>query len=74
MDHRGSGACDGGLIAGRSYLLKELSAPLGYNLFEPVMFTMSLDGRRIAGISNQLNTITVHTDSSGEEKEDRIRP
>ncbi len=62
-----------GLIAGRSYLLKELSAPLGYNLFEPVMFTMSLDGRRIAGISNQLNTITVHTDSSGEEKEDRIR-
>ncbi|MCI8659294.1 MAG: hypothetical protein HFG54_03445 [Lachnospiraceae bacterium] len=62
-----------GLTAGKSYLLKELSAPLGYDLFEPVLFTMSLDGRRIVGISNQLNTITIHSDSEDEEKRDLIQ-
>lgn len=50
-----------GLVAGHSYLLKELKAPDGYHRMQPVLFTMSQDGRRIAAISNRLNTITVHT-------------
>lgn len=49
-----------GLIAGRSYLLKELSSPTGYHLMEPVLFVMSMDGRRIIKISNEVNTVTVH--------------
>ncbi len=59
-----------GLIAGRSYLLKELQAPAGYNLMKPVMFTLSADGRRIVNISNRLNTITVSYITSGTEHVD----
>ena len=33
-----------GLTAGRSYLLKELKAPKGYHLMEPILFAMSMDG------------------------------
>ncbi|MDD3252935.1 MAG: SpaA isopeptide-forming pilin-related protein [Lachnospiraceae bacterium] len=48
-----------GLIAGRSYLLKELQAPSGYHTMEPILFTLSQDGRKISEVSNQLETITV---------------
>lgn len=54
-----------GLVAGRSYLLKELEAPEGYNLMKPVLFTLSADGRKIANISNRLNTIAVDYITSG---------
>lgn len=50
-----------GLVAGRSYLLKEQKAPEGYHIMEPILFALSLDGRRIVNVSNQLTTITVHT-------------
>lgn len=56
-----------GLTGGHSYLLKELSAPEGYELMEPVLFTLSGDGRRISDISSHCHTITVHTvDSDGD--------
>lgn len=50
-----------GLTAGHSYLLKELKAPEGYHIMEPILFTLSSDGREIAAVSNRLNTITIHT-------------
>lgn len=50
-----------GLVAGYSYLLRERKAPEGYHIMQPILFTLSLDGRRIVHVSNQLNTITVHT-------------
>lgn len=50
-----------GLKAGRSYLLKEHKAPAGYDLMKPVIITVSKDGRRIVGISNQWNTILVNS-------------
>ncbi|MEG0688039.1 MAG: SpaA isopeptide-forming pilin-related protein, partial [Hungatella sp.] len=49
-----------GLVAGRSYLLKELKAPAGYNLMEPVIFTVSSDGRKISRLTNDLNSISVN--------------
>ncbi len=49
-----------GLVAGRSYLLKELLAPEGYSQMEPLILTMSKDGRMLAGISSRLNTVTFH--------------
>lgn len=49
-----------GLKAGRSYLLKEQKAPPGYSLMKPVVFTLSADGRKIAAVSNRLNTVTVN--------------
>lgn len=49
-----------GLVAGKSYLLKELQAPAGYNLMEPVIFTVSADGRKISRLTNDLNTISVN--------------
>lgn len=62
-----------GLTAGKSYLLRELSAPPGYDLMDPVIITMSADGRRIAGISNRLNTITVYSHFSESTREDSIQ-
>lgn len=58
-----------GLTAGRSYLLKELKAPEGYHVMEPVLFNLSADGRKIAGISNRLATVTVNyiTAADGQE-------
>lgn len=50
-----------GLVAGHTYLLLERKAPEGYHLMEPILFTLSVDGRRIASVSNRLNTVTVHT-------------
>ena len=49
-----------GLVAGKSYLLKELKAPNGYNLMKPVIFTISANGRSIQSVTNRLNTITVN--------------
>lgn len=46
-----------GLVAGRSYYLVETQAPAGFNVMKPVILTMSSDGRKISGISNQVNTI-----------------
>jgi len=50
-----------GLIAGKSYILLERTAPTGYNVMKPVTFTVSLDGRKITSISNNLNLIEVST-------------
>lgn len=50
-----------GLVAGKSYLLVEKKAPKGYNLMNPVMFTVSQDGRKITMISDKLHTVTVNT-------------
>lgn len=50
-----------GLVAGKSYLLLEKKAPKGYNLMNPVMFTVSQDGRKITTISDKLHTVTVNT-------------
>lgn len=49
-----------GLIAGRSYLLKELQVPDGYYPMEPILFTLSADGRKISDISNQLSAVKIH--------------
>lgn len=49
-----------GLIAGRSYYLVETKAPAGFNTMKPVIITMSSDGRKISGISNQVNTVKVN--------------
>ena len=49
-----------GLVAGKSYLLKELKAPEGYNLMKPIVFTISENGRSIQSVTNKLNTITVN--------------
>lgn len=55
-----------GLIAGRTYLLKELEAPPGYQLAEPLLFTVSQDGRRIQDMTNQWNLIEINgTAASG---------
>ncbi len=59
-----------GLVAGRSYLLKELKAPKGYHLMDPVLFMMSMDGRRIIKISSQVNTVAIH---SARDYEDEIQ-
>lgn len=50
-----------GMIAGHSYLLKEVQAPAGYHQMKPILFAISSDGRRITEISDRLNTITVHS-------------
>lgn len=47
-----------GLIAGRTYLLMEEKAPNGYDLMEPVAFTISMDGRRITELDNKKAVIT----------------
>ncbi len=49
-----------GLVAGRSYILKELRAPAGYLVMEPIMFTVSADGRGIERISNEQDMVSVH--------------
>lgn len=57
-----------GLKAGKSYILTEQKAPPGYNLMKPVLFTVSMDGRKITAITNGINMITVNTiqaDASG---------
>ena len=48
-----------GLTAGQTYVLAELAAPSGYQLMEPVAFTLSEDGRRIASISSCLASVTI---------------
>lgn len=47
----------GKLSAGRSYLLKELAAPAGYTCAEPLLFTISDDGRKIVHVTNQRNKV-----------------
>lgn len=46
----GNHVVTGVLSAGGVYLLKELKAPDGYALTEPVLFSVSDDGRRVSGI------------------------
>jgi len=41
------------LVAGKSYVLTELSAPNGSSVMQPVMFTVSADGRKIEAVSNR---------------------
>ena len=53
-----------GLIAGRTYLLKELEAPPGYRIARPLLFTVSQDGRRIQDMTNGLDMIQVRRDDA----------
>ncbi len=48
-----------GVTAGQSYLLVEEEAPVGYQVMEPIMFTISEDGRKIIYISSQSESILV---------------
>lgn len=50
-----------GLKAGKSYILTEQKAPPGYNIMKPILFTVSMDGRKIVAITNGINMITVNT-------------
>lgn len=61
-----------GLEAGRSYLLVERKAPKGYQLMEPLIFTLSADGRRICSITNQINTLEANYRSSDQDESREI--
>lgn len=55
-----------GLVAGRSYLLKEWYVPAGYHEMSPIMFTVSADGRGIARMTDQISTVEIHTASDAQ--------
>ena len=52
---------DGKLIAGHTYLLKELEAPAGYNVERPVVFTVSNTGRSINIVNDGVNMLEIET-------------
>ncbi|MEG0813810.1 MAG: SpaA isopeptide-forming pilin-related protein [Clostridium sp.] len=54
----------GKLSAGGIYLLKELQAPEGYALSEPMLFTISDDGRKLVHVTNNLNIVEFHMSGS----------
>lgn len=51
----------GKLSAGKMYILKELEAPEGYICAEPLLFTISDDGRRIVHVTDNRNQIWFRT-------------
>lgn len=59
-----------GLVAGKSYILVELKAPQGVNLIDPVIFTISADGRGIYNISNRSSVVTANYINMGENELD----
>ena len=63
---------EGKLLAGHMYLLKELSAPDGYVLQEPYLFTVAEDGRRISAVTDQRNVIEVKTADSLHDAVERL--
>lgn len=48
-----------GLKGGKSYLLKELEAPAGYGVMDPVVFTVSRDGHSITHVTDQLGAVAI---------------
>lgn len=54
----------GKLSSGRTYLLRELSAPAGYTCADPLLFTISDDGRRIVSVTDNRNLVRFHTSDS----------
>ena len=58
----------GKLSGGRTYFLVEEEAPEGYSAADPVMFTVSADGRSIAEISGASSLIQILYDA----EKDRI--
>ena len=60
----------GKLSGGRTYFLVEEEAPEGYSAADPVMFTVSADGRSIAEISGASSLIQILYDA--EKGQDRI--
>lgn len=48
-----------GLKGEKSYLLKELQAPDGYGVMDPVVFTVSQDGRSITHVTDQLGAVGI---------------
>ena len=58
----------GKLSGGRTYFLVEEEAPEGYSAADPVMFTVSADGRSIAEISGASSLIQIRYDA----EKDRI--
>lgn len=61
-----------GLIAGHTYILVEDTAPKGWNLMKPVLFTVSSDGRSIQGLSNQMESIEIQRVSKNDYELDTI--
>lgn len=61
-----------GLTAGCSYLLKEWKVPEGYQEMKPVLFTVSLDGRGIARMTDQLLSLEIHTVSNAQKQEQLV--
>lgn len=49
--------CLKGLIAGQSYVMVELTAPDGYTLMKPILFTVTADGNGINHVSNQMSVV-----------------
>ncbi len=56
----------GKLSAGRTYLLKELSAPEGYVVAEPMIFTVSEDGKGVSSVRDSRLMIRSILDPSGD--------
>ena len=54
----------GKLSAGQVYMLKEEKAPEGYTKAQPMIFTISEDGRRIVNITDNLNIVKYKTSNS----------
>lgn len=49
--------CLKGLTAGQSYVMVELTAPDGYTLMKPILFTVTADGHGINHVSNQMSVV-----------------
>lgn len=49
--------CLKGLTAGQSYVMVELTAPDGYTLMKPILFTVTADGNGINHVSNQMSVV-----------------
>ena len=50
-----------GLAAGGTYILLEKSAPNGYEVMKPLIFTISADGRRICYVSGNMGNVVMYT-------------
>lgn len=55
---------DGKLTAGRTYMLVEELVPDGYSSADAVLFTISDDGRKISGVSDQFQQLSFETDEN----------
>lgn len=63
----GSHRIIGRLAAGKLYLLTEEMAPDGYQKAEPVLFSVSEDGRKLQKISDSVQQIQIHFKENSDE-------